>query len=366
MSKKFTSLSVFDRGPSEPFEVLHTGHFEHPITGAVDVTVEDLDTAVENFGKWKELGTDVPVDYDHGSAFGSNPEAAGWYESLERDGEKLLATVKWTDDAAEKLEEDKYRFFSPEFDVEFKSETGEEEGFTILAGGLTNRPFLRGMSPVQMSREARNPAEQWILDQIDLLAQSENLRKQMPKPEETAVEEVTETEVEETEATETTETEETTEPAPVAASRNEAPVKLSRSEYARLKNAADQVSELTSRLDKTESDLQLERFNRFFSRALREGREKNTEDTRKKWWERAEKYGLDETETLLFERPAETVPVRERGVGADSDTATGGASDPMNEGARHAFDRRAQALAEKESIPYVDAALRLADQEIGR
>ena len=136
---------------SEPFEVLRAGSFSHPDFGSVKVSGSDLDQAQANFTAMKARGAGVPIDYDHSFRRSGNSRAAGWMESLERTGDKLIAKVKWTADAATSIRSGAYRFFSPEFVSDFKDETGTSQGFTLLAGGLTNRPFLKGMAPVSLA-----------------------------------------------------------------------------------------------------------------------------------------------------------------------------------------------------------------------
>lgn len=149
-----TAAMVFDlpaEGTSERFEVLRAGKFSHPDFGSVQVSGSDLDQAERNFTLMKARGAAVPIDYDHSFRRSGNSRAAGWMESLERSGDRLLAKVKWTKEAAESIRSGAYRFFSPEFQEDFKDERGEGQGFTLLAGGLTNRPFLKGMAPVALA-----------------------------------------------------------------------------------------------------------------------------------------------------------------------------------------------------------------------
>lgn len=144
---------VFDlpADTSECFEVLRAGSFKHPNFGEIEVSGSDLDQALANFTAMRARGAAIPVDYDHSFRRKGDSRAAGWMESLTRSGDRLLAKVKWTKDAAQAIRAREYRFFSPEFQEDFKNETGDSQGFTLLAGGLTNRPFLKGMEPVALS-----------------------------------------------------------------------------------------------------------------------------------------------------------------------------------------------------------------------
>ncbi len=99
-------------------------------------------------------GAEVPIDYDHSFQRHGVSKAAGWLSSLRRQGNALVATAKWTGEAADAIRSGAYRFFSPEFANNFKDESGRSKGFTVLSGALTNRPFLKGMTPVALSEAA--------------------------------------------------------------------------------------------------------------------------------------------------------------------------------------------------------------------
>ena len=143
---------IFTAAPgSEPFEVLRAGSY---LKGGqrIEISEADLDRAVANFASEQRRGAEIPVDYDHSFAEGGGSKAAGWFTELVRRGRALWARVSWTPDAAEMIASGEYRYFSPEFSPHASDEHGEGLGFTILAGALTNRPFLRGMTPVALSQ----------------------------------------------------------------------------------------------------------------------------------------------------------------------------------------------------------------------
>jgi len=144
------------RGPE--FVALRTGEF---LKGGRKITVTgaDLDRAVENFARWQAAGQAIPVDYDHSFAGGGSSRAAGWIETLRRVGDQLLARVTWTESAREALAAREYAYFSPEFTRSHRNESGEDEGFSLVSGALTNRPFLRGTTRVAFSDERSTEIE---------------------------------------------------------------------------------------------------------------------------------------------------------------------------------------------------------------
>jgi phage I-like protein len=325
---------------------MRAGSFKHPNFGEVEVTEGDLENAVKNFAAWKESGVQVPIDYDHSFRTKGDSKAAGWMDSLELTGDKLLAKVKWTKEAADSIRSGAYRFFSPEFASDFKDEEGNGKGFTVVSGGLTNRPFLKGMTPVALSEEVREVAQDWMNDLAETVGLSSYDNQSMAEKEET------------------TETKDSGPQPPKApggegepgtrepdAKTEEKTVTLSEADFSTMNAAAEQVKTFQERLVRTEKALSDEKFTRIFSQAQREGRVDAKDETRTKWRERVDKFGLEEVETLLYDLPAETIPVKERGSSSSPEPALEG----DGELEREQLDQRIKSRMKAESITYMEA-----------
>ena len=62
---------------------------------------------------------------------------------------ELWAEVHWTARAIEYIQAGEYRYISPEFDLDYYDEKkGKHIGAVVLAIGMTNRPFLKGMADI--------------------------------------------------------------------------------------------------------------------------------------------------------------------------------------------------------------------------
>jgi len=112
----------------------------HARYGEVKLTKGDLKSFKDNFEK-KSYGIDISIDFDH-----ETREAAGWVKEvfLSEDGTKLYGVVKWTPKGALALNDREFRYFSPEFNLNFiHPHTGINHGPTLFGGGLVNRPFLK-------------------------------------------------------------------------------------------------------------------------------------------------------------------------------------------------------------------------------
>lgn len=354
---------------SEPFEILRAGEF---VYRGEDMTIaeSDLDKAVANF---QAKGQEIPVDYDHSFAEGGTSRAAGWIKELFKKGTSLFARVKWTDEAKKEIQGEHFRFFSSEFSENWADESGDSWGFTLLAGALTNRPFLKGMSPVALSEKAAKEIRLMQTAGIgEMEAEISALRERVERgdtpsevPETFTVEidgkarkftaeqiselvqkasekEATELSVKVGEETKTFTAEQVAE---LASKADE----VKATEKAK-EQAEGEAKKLSDRISTIETELREERFNAAFKQAQREGRVDAKDETREKWAKRVERFGLEATTELLNELPAETIPVSERGSGEAAAEVVPDGTDPD----AVALDRKIKAYCEKHDLDAED------------
>lgn len=101
----------------------------------------------------------IPVTYGHPEHGGGNPvPAAGWIQEMEvrhgTDGAELWGLVEWTATAADLIRAGEYRYCSVVVDfAPIDRASGEPAGAAEMYElGLTNSPFLPGMTPITLSR----------------------------------------------------------------------------------------------------------------------------------------------------------------------------------------------------------------------
>lgn len=125
------------------------------------ITSDDLDTYAASIQASAGL---IPVDYDHEGSDGGSTVAAGWFTGETRivqageespagesqDHLSLWAQVKWTPQAAQEIQDGRFKRISPEYTfAERDSKTGLlTKAKEIIAATLTNRPFFRELAPV--------------------------------------------------------------------------------------------------------------------------------------------------------------------------------------------------------------------------
>ena len=145
--------TVEETTETSDIQILRSGTFHHRRFGTFTVDQATMDGIIANFEAER-----IPLDYNHGS-LSEDPEkskSAGWVHALKviPDGDEvnLMATVKFTEQARGYIENDEFKYISPEFTFNFVDpQTGESGGPKLMAVALTNRPFLPGMLPVTLN-----------------------------------------------------------------------------------------------------------------------------------------------------------------------------------------------------------------------
>jgi phage I-like protein len=109
--------------------------------------------------------TELDIDYDHKMNSG---EAAGWVKQAEfRENDGLYLFVEWTKSAAAKIKEKAYKYFSPEFAEAWKHpKSGAIYKDVLFGGGITNRPFLKDILPLNLSELIKESGEQVVINQF--------------------------------------------------------------------------------------------------------------------------------------------------------------------------------------------------------
>ena len=129
-----------------------TGSFTDPRYGRFEISREMLLQMVENFRRGT-YGQDIFIDVAHQPSNG----AAAKVLELSVEGNRLRARVEWTDYGLEAVRKRGYRYLSAEFHENYTdNEGGATHGATLLGGGLTIRPVIKRLDPIQLS-ESEHP-----------------------------------------------------------------------------------------------------------------------------------------------------------------------------------------------------------------
>lgn len=155
-------------------EVMRVGQWDHPIRGAIEISRDDLKQFKENFDN-DVRRVEPAVDQEHKDEEG----AAGWIKELSLENNRLMADVEWNELGVELIEDERYRYISPTFKFEWTDpETNETHENVLVGAALTNRPFIKDMSPVSLSEDF----EQHIIEKLTDLNQLQEFKEQSDDP----------------------------------------------------------------------------------------------------------------------------------------------------------------------------------------
>jgi hypothetical protein len=129
---------------------MRVGEYQHPLHGKISFTPDRLKRFADSV-KNKVRGIALDIDYDHKSDPTKGNEAAGWVEDAKVENDALHLLVDWTESAVGKIKEKAYRYFSPEFQDDWTDASGVTHKDVLFGGGITNRPFLKDLLPVNLS-----------------------------------------------------------------------------------------------------------------------------------------------------------------------------------------------------------------------
>ena len=152
----YICLSEAENLPNQ-IEIMRTGKWKHSIYENLEITENTIDCIIKNFEN-NVRGIDISFDLEHGET-NHKSEAVCWVKKLIKKGSTLLAEIEWTDFGKEKVKSKSFRYFSPEFKFIYTdAESGKTYNNVLFGGALTNRPFIKNMSPLMLS-ETVNPID---------------------------------------------------------------------------------------------------------------------------------------------------------------------------------------------------------------
>jgi hypothetical protein len=167
-------LDETDGVESSWVHALPAGEYVHPVFGPLSMTAEKINGFAESV-KAKVRGIDPSINFSHGVP-GSDGDgvAAGWVKDAEARANGLWLFVEWVKDAAAAIKDKKWRYFSAEFRDKWKDPTGKEHKNVLFGGGLTNRPFMKNLLPINLSE----PSIQYAFELVEAIERAKKETQQ--------------------------------------------------------------------------------------------------------------------------------------------------------------------------------------------
>ncbi len=124
--------------------------FNDSFYGVVDLSQDKLRTMIANFNA-RVYGQDIAVDVAHQTSGG----AAGYIRALAMDGDRLRGEIEWTPYGVAAVKDRGFRYFSIDYHEDYPNpETGAKHGPVLLGAGLTIRPRVKYLDPIDPDRLA--------------------------------------------------------------------------------------------------------------------------------------------------------------------------------------------------------------------
>lgn len=135
-------------GDSTWIHALPFGQYKHPLLGVIDASMKKITGLAESVKK-KIRGIDPSINLNHDNE--SPDGAAAWVKDAQVRSDGLWLFVEFVKDAAQKVRDKKFKYFSIEFADEWEDATGNKFSDVVIGGALTNRPFMKNLVPINLS-----------------------------------------------------------------------------------------------------------------------------------------------------------------------------------------------------------------------
>lgn len=148
----FSEAAVADTNVANSYwvQALTAGDFDHWLFGTVTLNEQRFTNMFNNF-KSGVPQAEIAIDYEHGMDMSKGYQASGWLRDMRLTDERLDWLIEFTDTALEEIREKKWKYFSAEFTDLYEDNQSNLFLDVVLGGGLTNRPFLKGMQALNFS-----------------------------------------------------------------------------------------------------------------------------------------------------------------------------------------------------------------------
>lgn len=125
--------------------------WDHPIYGETVVDKEVATKLKANFDS-RVKDAHVFTDYEHGADRAKGNKASGELVEVDVRDDGLWGLVKFTADAKKEIEAGEWNYWSTShYDTWTHPQTKESFNYVLDGGGLTNKPWVKGMLPINFS-----------------------------------------------------------------------------------------------------------------------------------------------------------------------------------------------------------------------
>jgi hypothetical protein len=148
----FSEKEVVDGKLRKWFQAIPFGSWSHPLYGQSYFEEWQAENMVRNFNEGVHGRTKLTTDYDHGLDPAKGGKASGVILELEKRTDGLYQHVEFTEEATREILAGEWNYWSPEYhDIWEDPMSGVIHSDVVRGGALTNKPWLGGMVPINLS-----------------------------------------------------------------------------------------------------------------------------------------------------------------------------------------------------------------------
>lgn len=148
---KSFSEGWIDGGTTRWIQLYPYDSWDHPFFGTTTITPDAAKKFVENFDR-KVYGQELHSDYEHGLDRAKGTKASGKFLKVEAREDGCWALVQFTEQAKKEIDDGEWNYWSTShYDTWTHPQTGEDHEFVLEGGALTNKPYVKGMVPLNFS-----------------------------------------------------------------------------------------------------------------------------------------------------------------------------------------------------------------------
>jgi hypothetical protein len=148
--------------------------WDHPVFGETTIDTEVAALMRTNFENGVR-GTDIVFDYEHGLDPAKGTKASGWYKKVEVRDDGLWGLIEFTEEARKEIDDNQWRYISGQhYDTWTHPHSGESFNYVLSGGTLTNKPWVKGMAPLNFSELYEEIGGNGMSDVVDEHADKEH------------------------------------------------------------------------------------------------------------------------------------------------------------------------------------------------
>jgi phage I-like protein len=148
--KQFSETWI-DGGTTRWIKLYPYDSWDHPFFGETTINEDVARQFVENFNKGVK-GQELHSDYEHGFDPAKGNKASGKFLKVEARPDGPYALVQFTEQAKKEIDDGEWNYWSTShYDTWTHPHTQETYDYVLDGGGLTNKPYVKGMVPLNFS-----------------------------------------------------------------------------------------------------------------------------------------------------------------------------------------------------------------------